>query len=120
MVVVPDTFEDVNSISLQSLNQYPFISSEPGVDEDVMSVLQEENIDVNVQFYCREDSSILAMVKQGLGISLLPQLIVDGQDIRALPLKEKKTRTLGIGINDSNRLSPASRAFIEMIQKEME
>ena len=59
------------------------------------------------------------MVENGLGITLLPSLILDGYDrnIRRIPLTEPAVRTLGIGYLSTDTLSLSARAFIDITRQ---
>lgn len=102
---------------MQAFAQYPFIASEIGVDKDVVAALHQEDVDAKIQFYCKQDQSILAMVKRGLGLSLLPSLILkDVQDVQIFPLAQEVNRSLGIMYASEQSLSTASKKFMEVAQ----
>lgn len=103
---------------ISAFEQYPFIASEIGVDNDVAMALRQANVQANIQFYCKQDQSIIAMVQNGLGLTLLPNLILkDVKGIQKIPLQEEMNRTLGIMYCSKNQLSLASKTFIEVAQK---
>lgn len=103
---------------IAAFEKYPFIASEIGVDNDVAMALRQANVHANIQFYCKQDQSIIAMVQNGLGLTLLPKLILkDVKGIRKIPLQEEINRTLGIMYLSNNHLSLASKTFIEVAQK---
>ena len=54
----------------------PFIQLEEGDDYEIMAAFDEMGIRPNVKYVAREDRTILSMVSEGLGISLLPELMV--------------------------------------------
>lgn len=106
---------------ISAFEEYPFIASEIGVDKDVALSLKKAKVKANIQFYCKQDQTILAMVKNGLGITLLPSLILkDVEGIKKIPLQEEMGRTLGISCLSKNSLSIASKKFIELAQKIVE
>ena len=54
----------------------PFIQLEEGDDYEIMAAFDEMGIRPHVKYVAREDRTILSMVSEGLGISLLPELMV--------------------------------------------
>ena len=99
---------------IEAFVNYPYIAGELGMDYDVSRAFQKANIIPPVRFTCREDQTIIAMVKNGLGISLLPSLMLkEVQGIQKMPLKKPVERTLGIGCLKEKECSLAARTFIQ-------
>lgn len=121
--ILPKDFplEDIHaqSFPLSSFSTLPFIASEAGVDYDIAATLESGQITPPVRFYCKDDHSIIAMTSHGLGVTLLPSLIVSGylNQVLALPLSPSSSRTLGIGMLSRKELSAASKAFLDCTQK---
>ncbi len=115
--IVPPEFH--GSFPVTAFADFPFITSESGVDNDVAATLQQAGIHPPVRFYCKDDHSIIAMVEHGLGITLLPSLILEGydQNIVKIPLSVPAVRTLGIGMVSSDDLTTAARAFIAIARQ---
>lgn len=112
---IKDEWKD--GFPIQSFMDYPYIASETGVDYDVANAFDSAKIQPPKRFTCKEDQTILAMVKSGLGITLLPSLMVQGvKDIQTLPLKKPVMRHLGIGILNKKQVSKAAQAFITYTQ----
>lgn len=104
---------------IQAFADYPFIASENGVDHDVNAALEQSKVIPMTSFTCHDDHTIIPMVEKGLGISLLPDMFLKGQDanIWKLPVTPCSVRTLGIGILSEKTLSTCSKAFIKLSQK---
>ena len=60
----------------------------------------------------------MAMVESGLGISILPELVLRGQQhrIHIKELKEPNFRSLGIAVNSMKNISPATKKFLTYVQ----
>ena len=71
----------------------------------------------NVRFYTKDDYAIIAMVEQGLGISIMPELLLKGRhdDIQMLPLVPEAKRTIGIAIAAGDKAGPATRRFADYV-----
>jgi DNA-binding transcriptional LysR family regulator len=57
------------------------------------------------------------MVEQGLGISIMPELLLKGRsdNIKILELVPPAKRTIGLAIPECSRNSPATQRFAEYI-----
>ena len=57
------------------------------------------------------------MVEQGLGISIMPELLLKGRhdDLMVLPLVPEAKRTIGIAIAASEKAGPATRRFADYV-----
>lgn len=99
---------------LKSFQELPFIASEAGVDYDIADTLAAGGVTPPVRFCCKDDHSIIAMTAHGLGVTMLPSLIVSGYEnqILTLPLEPYASRQLGIGMLSKNDLSASAKAFI--------
>lgn len=99
---------------IEVFQEYPYIASESGVDYDVSRTFDKAGFVPLIRFTCKEDQTILAMVKNGLGITLLPSLMLkEVQGIQKMPLKNPVERTLGIGCIKEKECSLAARTFIQ-------
>ena len=119
--VVPKDFEIPehwqNKFPLSAFEHYPFIASEVGVDTDVSSLLRKEAIHPNIQCYCKEDKTIISLVESGLGITILPALMVAKEtNIIKMELSKPYERTLGIYYAKPH-LSLASQTFIKLAEE---
>lgn len=92
----------------------PFISLLESSDHDARTALDAAGVKPNVRFYTKDDYAIIAMVEQGLGISIMPELLLKGRRDRlvALPLQPEAKRTIGLAIASNG---PATRKFAEYV-----
>jgi DNA-binding transcriptional LysR family regulator len=72
----------------------------------------------NVKFTAVDDYAIMAMVESGLGISILPELVLKGQNrkIHKKELKAPNFRSLGIAVNSQVKVSPATEKFLGYVE----
>ncbi len=54
----------------------PFISLLKSSDHDARRALEAAGVEPNVRFYTKDDYAIIAMVEQGLGMSIMPELLL--------------------------------------------
>ncbi|MBO5555948.1 MAG: LysR family transcriptional regulator [Oscillospiraceae bacterium] len=95
----------------------PFISLLQSSDHDARRALEAAGVQPNVRFYTKDDYAILAMVEQGLGMSIMPELLLKGRSDRllTLPLVPEAKRTLGIAIAAGDKAGPATRRFADYV-----
>jgi DNA-binding transcriptional LysR family regulator len=57
------------------------------------------------------------MVEQGLGISIMPELLLKGRhdNLQVMPLIPEAKRTIGIAIAASEKAGPATRRFADYV-----
>lgn len=107
--------EYLDTFPLSAFSDYPFIASENGVDYDVSLAMEQAGVSPVISFHCRDDHTIVPMVANNLGISLLPGMFLEKQDnIRKIPVSPCTIRTLGIGILSEKNLSTSAKTFINL------
>ena len=59
------------------------------------------------------------MVEQGLGMSIMPELLLKGRHdrLQILPLIPEAKRTIGLAIAAGNRAGPATRRFADYVAR---
>lgn len=93
-----------------------FISLLESSDHDARRALALAGVKPNVRFYTKDDYAIIAMVEQGLGISIMPELLLKGRhdDLLVLPLVPEAKRTIGLAVAD-RKAGPAVRMFTDYV-----
>ena len=97
--------------------QESFISLLESSDQDLRRALDAEDIRPNVRFVTKDDYAIIAMVEQGLGIAIMPELLLQGRrdNIAALELKPQASRTIALAVTEAGQQSPATRLFADYV-----
>ena len=111
--------EDKKTVSANALTKYPFILQEEGDDYEIDAVFDALDIEPQVQYTARDDQSIMAMVENGLGISILAELVVKNTTfkIKSRPLTKPFVRDIGICVLDKDALSVATTMFIDHVKR---
>ncbi|WP_304065478.1 LysR family transcriptional regulator [Megamonas hypermegale] len=106
-------------ISLAQLAKEPFILLDEGDYSVIMNAFQKLNLSPQIEYEVYDDYSILAMVRQGLGVSAMYGLVLNGLEkgLQIRPIREKPTRPVALAWQNKNTMSLASRRFMEFIQK---
>lgn len=109
-------------ISFDQIKEEAFIMPKWGNTGDVQRVLLENNLKPKVKYEVVEDQAIIAMVQNGLGISILPEMVLyrNSHDVHIVNLEKPAYRTIGIALNSIKKASPAARKFLACIQSWLE
>ncbi|MGO0059628.1 LysR family transcriptional regulator [Brevibacillus fluminis] len=101
-----------SSVAVSQIAHDPFILTRAGCEGLVLSMFRPAV--PQVKYEVQDTATILAMVKQGLGITILPQMALpdDTKGISAVRLDPPVYRHLGLAVQSSAAASPAVRTFI--------
>lgn len=102
---------------IEKLEDEPFILLEKNGRVEIADFLKEHELKLNVRFTTWDDYTIMSMVEQGIGISILPRLILKRlpYDIVIKPLSKPTFRTIGIARKSGGTQSAALKRFIPYI-----
>lgn len=105
------------TIGINDLNNQPFLLLEHGGKTEVTELLNACHVTPDIRFTTWEDFAIMAMAEKGLGIGILPDLILRRVPyrIKIRSLAEPYYRSVGLAMKDSDHLTPAVRKFIEYL-----
>lgn len=96
-----------------------FIIPGEGANYDIGRIFKHAGIRPNVRFNVSDDYAAIAMVNKGLGITIMPELILAG--VREIPsvmeLDPCCVRTIGLAVRRNIAVSPACRAFMEFVRR---
>lgn len=107
-------------ITLEELSHEPFILLDEGELSEPLEIFKQNGLHPNVQYRAHDDYTIMSMVENGLGISILPELIMNRVSYQLVTKKISPPiiRTIGIAYKNKKVLPIASRYFIDFIIKE--
>lgn len=88
-------------------------------NHDANKALSAAGIKPNIRFSTKDDYAIIAMVEQGLGISIMPELLLKGRhdNVAIKELVPPSKRVIGLAIPETSKASPATRRFADYIIK---
>ncbi|WP_027410514.1 LysR family transcriptional regulator [Anoxybacteroides tepidamans] len=106
------------TIAFRQLENEDFIMPKWGSDHDVRRVLKENRVSPKIKYEAVEEQAIMAMVQHGLGISILPEMVLFHMPrrVRAINFEGNHYRTIGIAATSFNHLSPAAKKFIDCLK----
>jgi DNA-binding transcriptional LysR family regulator len=103
---------------INELLNNPFMLLEKGAKAETSEIFEQHNISPQVHFTTWDDYAIMSMVENGLGISILPELILQRipYQIIAKELEVPSYRNIGIAMRDKNSLSLTTKRFLEYLK----
>ncbi len=109
---------DCDRFPVKALCDYPFMLLEKSAKAEISEIFEKHNIKPNIHFTTLDDYAIMSMVESGLGISILPQLILKRipYNIVTKELDVPAYRQIGLAIKDSRSTSVAVKKFLEYIR----
>ena len=99
-------------IPIEEFHQESFISLLQTSSHDIHRALDRAGVKPKIKFTTKDDYAILAMVAQGLGVSIVPQLLIQGrtENLEVRPLEPHASRTIALAFSGSTPM-PVVEAF---------
>ena len=120
MAVLPEDHPKAGAETFpaEDFEKEPFLLLEHGKKEEVSEYLEQHGIVPKIHFTTWDDYAIMSMVENGLGISILPELILRKAPyrIRTLPLSEPLVRNIGLILKDKRTASSAVKMFLRYLE----
>lgn len=118
-VVLPEghALAKKEAIAAEDLNGLPFLLLEHGGKTEVSELLERCHARPEIRFITWEDFAIMAMVERGLGVSILPDMILRRIPYRLeiRPLRKPYYRPIGLAMKHAAHLTPAAQKFVEYL-----
>ncbi len=107
----------LDKVPASALCSEPFILIEKGEKAEVSAIFECSGLKPNVRFTTWDDYAVMSMVESGLGISILPKLILRRipYNIIVKPLEIPAYRNIGIAIKDKKNSSVAVKRFLNYL-----
>jgi DNA-binding transcriptional LysR family regulator len=121
VVLVPANLQPTDHLSWQQLASFPLIMALDGdtCDRQVYAHCLEFGAALRVAYQFRSDSTIVSMVAQGLGATIIPRLAAEpipaGLQVYSLPVP--LYRVIGVAVLQNALLTPATFAFLNLLRE---
>jgi DNA-binding transcriptional LysR family regulator len=119
LCIIPNNHPVSNQekIRIEQLENESFIAN-----HDIKRLLKGTGITLKQSFDMIDDHAIVAMVENELGVSIMPELVLQGipHKLRVLSLEPEQYRMIGIAALSLKELSPAAKKFIEYIKTQVD
>ncbi|WP_399628949.1 LysR family transcriptional regulator [Sporosarcina sp. SG10008] len=120
LCILPDEHRLANQqeVSFADIKEEMLIMSKKGSDNDLKRIFQENNVTPHIKFELADDQAIISMVQNGMGISILPEMVLYRvpHNVRILSLEGEHYRSIGIAAPSFNTISPAAQKFIDYMK----
>ncbi|MFF2090081.1 LysR family transcriptional regulator [Paenibacillus sp. NPDC058174] len=120
LVILPENhpFADCDRFPFKQLGDEPFMLMEKGAKAEISEIFEQYHITPKVQFTTWDDYAIMSMVESGLGISILPELILKRIPYRIVvkELEIPAYRQIGLAMKDRKSVSLAVKRFLDYLQ----
>ena len=105
---------------LEQIKEESYIMRADSLETELRDLFKRTNFRPKITYSAKDDYAIMAMVAQGLGMSLLPELLLKGSSHRlqvqaiAPPLK----RSICLAYKNTDALAPAPRSFLRLVEEQ--
>lgn len=105
------------NIAVSQLCGEPFIMLEKGSKSEINKLFETHGIKPNVKFTTWDDYAVMSMVEKGLGIGILPGLILkrNAYDIAIKDLSVPAYRDICVGVRNKKSLPIAVKKFLDYL-----
>lgn len=121
LCITPKDFVPANPqyITIDEIRDQTFILPCEGMDFDATAFLEASHLHVENPHFVQDDNVIAAMVEAGLGISIMPELVVETvrADLGVYPVMNAPYRTIGIVSQREEYTIGAVKTFIKLVRR---
>lgn len=106
------------NVSLSDINGENFLLSSDGLDYETGQIFKLNNIHPKIRYCLNDDFSVLKMVEQGFGITILPKLLLQNAPFQVCirSFTEHYSRILGIAYANAPSCALATLKFLDYVQ----
>lgn len=120
MAILPEGHPLANEtrFPLKGLEAEPFMLLEKGGKSEISEIFERHRLKPDIKFITWDDYAIMSMVENGLGISILPQLILTRVPYRIVKreLEVPAHRKIGMALRDQRTAPLAVKRFLDYLK----
>ena len=120
MAIIPENhpLSHVDKFPVSALCDEPFMLLEKGAKAEISEIFERNNLIPNVKFTTWDDYAVMSMVENGLGIAILPELILQRVPYKILSkeLDVPAYRDIGLALRTPKNASLAVKKFLEYLK----
>ena len=121
LAVLPEghPLAEFEKVPIAALCEEPFMLLEKGTHADITELFKRNGLKPEVRFTTWDDYAVMSMVEKGLGLSILPELILRRIPYRIVTreLDVPAYRTIAFAVRDTGSASAAVRKFTEYLDQ---
>ena len=102
---------------LEKLCSEPFMLLEKGAKAEISQLFEKHGLKPDVRFTTWDDYAVMSMVESGLGVSILPELILKRipYRVKSKPLDVDAFRNIGFCVKDMKTIAAVTERFMEYL-----
>ncbi|XNN69245.1 LysR family transcriptional regulator [Bacillus pumilus] len=111
-------FNTKKVIEVDSLHDESFIMPKAGCDLIIKKLLKERGVKPHVLFEIGDNNTLISMVQEGLGVTIIPTLILPLQmsHTKVIPLETSVYREINLAFKSFKVASPSAKRWIEVVK----
>ncbi|MDH2516613.1 LysR family transcriptional regulator [Acinetobacter baumannii] len=125
VALIPNSYSLAQQLYIDpaQLENCPFIMTMAGSRYQVELILKNFNVKPDIKFYVSQILSIVSMVHNQLGVSIVSDMVITKEllslypNVVKRPFKPNLKRSIGLAVKNKKHMSPAVKAFIEVAQE---
>ena len=100
-------------MSIAEMSRHHFVVQRESTDADIQNYLKENKLEVQTGYHVVDDLSTIAMVANGFGICIMPELVMNDipYDVVRYRMKPDAYREIGIAALNPQFMAPAVRTL---------
>lgn len=108
-----------SAVTLADLQRDPFIMSTGGCEPLIIALARRAGVRLRSHYRVRDTGSILAMVAEHLGVTVMPDLALPASvpGTCVIPLRPAEHRTVQLAVSADTPALPAATAFVEVARR---
>jgi DNA-binding transcriptional LysR family regulator len=105
------------AVTLEELQGYAFVSQRESCDADIQNFISKYDLQVDSNCHVVDDLSTIAMVAAGMGICLMPQLVMNhiSYAVDISPIDPCEYRIIGLSVLNPQYMAPAVKVLHQYI-----
>lgn len=104
---------DPEYIEIDEMRHHQFVTQRECTDADIQNYLKKNSLDVQSNYHVVDDLSTIAMVANGFGICLMPEMVMNDipYDVDTYQVRPDAYRIIGIAAMNPEFMAPAVRTL---------
>lgn len=104
-------------IEIEEMRGHQFVTQRECTDADIQNFLKENSLSIQSNYHVVDDLSTIALVASGLGICLMPELVMNDipYEVDCYPVRPAACRIIGLAAQNLEFMAPAVRTMYHLI-----
>ncbi len=109
--------KDTAYMEIDEMRNHQFVTQRESTDADIQNFLKENSLSVQSNYHVVDDLATIAMVANGFGICLMPEMVMKDipYEVDCYPVKPDAYRIIGIATLNPEFMAPAVRTMYNHI-----